>query len=231
MSEKMAFRLAVIAAVAMLAIAAFMGVTAQPCQPLPMSTLTAFELVRSVADLQRIFGMPGDACRADVVSQLDHANTIDMFAYIPAYTAFYALTAHALGRRDRTLGWIAVVLAIGCAVADVFENLAMFHFSAAPDRDSPWMTGLIVSTNAKWVGLAVVTTLCGVMLARRGGFGWLALPLCLAPMLASLWAVAAPDAAGQYLIPGMVVASVLLLAVAVWGSFAKAPVAAGASQS
>ena len=135
MSGKIAFRLAVIAAVAMLAIAAFMGVTAPPCHPLPMSTLTAFELVRSVADLQRIFGMPGDACRADLVNQLDHANTIDMFAYIPAYTAFYALTAHALGRRDRTLGWIAVALAIGCAVADVFENLAMFHFSAAPDQD------------------------------------------------------------------------------------------------
>jgi hypothetical protein len=225
MSAKWAFRLAVISAVVMLSVSTLMVVTAAPCHPLPMSTLTAFELVRSVADLQRIFGVTGDACRADLVSQLDHANVIDTFAYIPAYTGFYALVAFALaaspsGRRNITLGWITIAIALGCAVADVFENVSMFRLSAAPDVASPWLTGLIASTNAKWVGLAVVTTLCGVMLARRGGLWWLAPIACAVPLASSLWALAAPDAAGQYLIPGMVVPSVLLLAVAVWGSLA-----------
>jgi hypothetical protein len=221
MSAMWAFRLAVISAIVMLSVSTLMAVTAAPCHPLPMSTLTAFELVRSAADLQRIFGMPGDVCRADLIAQLDHANLIDSFAYIPAYTAFYALVAFALGRRGGALGWIAIAIALGCAVADVFENISMFQLSAAPDVASPWLTGLIVSTNAKWVGLAIVTTLCGVMLARRGGLWWIALIACAAPLASSLWALAAPDAAGQYLIPGMVVPSVLLLAVAVWGSFAR----------
>lgn len=219
MGATWAFRLAVAAALIMLGVAALMAVTAPPCNPLPMSTLTAFELVRSIADLQRIFGMPGDACRAALVPQLDHANLIDTVAYIPAYTAFFGLTAYALGRRDRTLGWIAVILALGNAVADVFENLGMFALSAAPDETSPWLMGLIVSTNAKWIGLAVVTTLCGVMLARRGGFGMAALIACAAPLVSSIWALIAPDAAGQYLIPGMTIASVLLLGVAAVGSF------------
>lgn len=168
MSATWALRLAVISAFAMLGISTLMTVRAPPCHPLPMSTLTAFELVRSVADLQRIFGMPGDACRAALVPQLNHANLIDAVAYIPAYTVFFGLTAYALGRSDRALGWIAVILALGNVVANVFENLGMFALSAGPDQSSPWITGLIVSTNAKWIGLAVVTTLCGVMLARRG---------------------------------------------------------------
>jgi hypothetical protein len=184
-----------------------------------MSTLTAFELVRSVDDLQRIFGAPGEACRVALAAELDQANLIDSIAYIPAYAAFYALVLYALGRRDRAIGWIGVALTLGCAVADWIENLAMFRLSAAPDAPSAWLAALMISTNVKWVGLAVVTTLCGVMLARRGGLGGLALLGCAAPLLPSLWAVLAPDAAGQYLIPGMAVASVLLLAVAVIKSF------------
>jgi hypothetical protein len=215
MGARLAFGLGTVAAVAMLAIATLMAVTASPCSPLPMSTLTAFELVRSVGDLQRIFGIPGDACRAALVTQLDHANIIDTFGYIPAYTAFYGLVVYALGRRDRTIGWIAVAIALGCAVADVVENIAMFQLSAAPDAESPWILALMVSTNAKWVGLAIVTTMGGAMLARRGGLGWIALVACAAPLATSLWVVAAPDAAGQYLIPGMTIASVMLLAVAV----------------
>lgn len=222
MGARLAFGLGAAAAVAMLAIATLMAVTAPPCNPLPMSTLTAFELVRSVADLQRIFGMPGDACRAALASQLDHANIIDTFGYIPAYTAFYGLVVYALGRRDGTLGWIAVAIALGCAVADVFENIAMLRLSTAPDAHSPWIMTLMVSTNAKWVGLAVLTTMGGVMLARRGGLGWIALIACAAPLATSLWAVAAPDAAGQYLLPGMTIASVMLLVVAVMGVFRRA---------
>ena len=223
MGERTAFGLGAAAAIAMLAIATLMAVTAPSCNPLPMSTLTAFELVRSVADLQRIFGLPGDACRIALVSQLDHANVIDSFGYIPAYTAFYGLVVYALGRRDRTIGWIAVAIALGCAVADVFENISMFQLSAAPDTQSPWIMALMASTNAKWVGLGVVTTMGGVMLARRGGFGWISMIACAAPLVTSLWAVAAPDAAGQYLIPGMTIASVMLLAVAIVGVFRKAP--------
>ena len=215
MGERTALGLSAVAAVAMLAIATLMAVTAAPCNPLPMSTLTAFELVRSVSDLQRIFGLPGEACRVALVSQLDHANLVDSFGYIPAYTAFYGLAVYALGRRDRTIGWIAVAIALGCAIVDGFENFSMFQLSAAPDTQSPWIMALVVSTNAKWVGLAGVTTLAGVMLARRGGFGWIALIACAAPLVTSLWAVVAPDAAGQYLIPGMTISSVMLLAVAV----------------
>jgi len=221
MSEKLAFRLAVIAAMAMLAIGAQMAVTALPCRELPMPALTAFELARNVDDLQRVFGLAGEACRAPITAQLDHANVLDAVAYIPAYTAFYALVLFGLGRRDKTIGWAGVAIALACAVADWIENAAMFQLSAAPDELSGWLLVLMISTNLKWVGLAVATTLGGVMLWRRGGLWRLALVACAVPLPVSLWALAAPDAAGSWLVPGMAVASVMLLAVAVWGSFAR----------
>ena len=112
MTTKWIFRLAVIAAALMLAVIPFMAITAAPCNPLPMSTLTAFELVRTTAEVQRILGLAGETCRAALASQLDHANIVDTFAYIPAYTAFYCLTALALGAHTRGLGRITVILAI-----------------------------------------------------------------------------------------------------------------------
>ena len=108
MGERTAFGLGAAAAIAMLAIATLMAVTAPSCNPLPMSTLTAFELVRSVADLQRIFGLPGGACRIALVTQLDHANVIDSFGYIPAYTAFYGL--------------VVVIICFGLVAKAVEEN-------------------------------------------------------------------------------------------------------------
>lgn len=217
MGAKWAFRLAVIAAIAMLAISALMSVTAPPCNPLPMSTLTAFELVRTDADLQRIFGEAGAACRIDLVTQLDHANLIDSVAYIPAYAAFYALVLYALGRRDRVLGWMGVGVILVCALADWVENYSMFELSARPS-ESAALGILQLSTSIKWVGLAVGTTIAGLMLARRSRFGWAALIACAAPLGTSIWSLAAPDAAGQYLIPGMTIASLMLLAIAVVGS-------------
>ena len=106
---------------------------------------------------------------------------------------------------------------IGTNTLDVIarhpDRFGVFALSAAPDEASPWLMGLIVSTNAKWTGLAIVTTLCGVMLARRGGLGWLALIACAAPLVSSIGALIAPDAMGQYLITGMTAASVVLLGV------------------
>jgi len=218
MGEKWAFRLAVIAAIAMLGVTTLLTIAAPPCHPLPMSTILAFELARSVEDLQLIFGQPGEACRAALVPQVDQLNTIDIIGYIPTYTLFYGLTAYALGRRDRALGWLTVAIAIVSGLADVAENTALFSLSAAPDAPSPWIPALIVATHIKWVGLAVVTALCGLMLARRGGLGWVLGIACALPLVPAIWAVISPAGGGPYMMPAMVIASVALLGVGIVGA-------------
>ncbi|MBI1360455.1 MAG: hypothetical protein GC155_09275 [Alphaproteobacteria bacterium] len=221
MTARIAFRFALLAAAVMLAVTPLFGLTVPSCAPLPMPPLMAFELARSVADLQRIFGMAGDICRAPLVAQLNQANIVDTIVYIPAYTAFYALTLYALGRRDRAIGYAGVAVALACAIADWTENTSLFQLSAAPDTPSVWLSVLMVGANIKWVGLAVATTLGGVMVWRRGGLGWLAFFPCALPLGVSIWALVAPDAAGRWLAPGMVVASVVFLMIAGVGAFGK----------
>jgi hypothetical protein len=220
MSERTAFRLALVAAVAMLAAGAFMGVR-EPCQPLPMSAMIAFELARSPADLNRIFDTGEEGCGTEIARQLEHANMLDTFAYVPAYAAFFVLVLYALGRRDKALGWTGIVLVLVCAIADLVENAAMFGITYGLGAADDPLAMLIVATNVKWIGLAIATTLAGAMLWRRGGLGWVGFLACAIPLPVSVWALIAPDAAGRYLIPGMAAASVMLLAVAVWGSIAK----------
>jgi hypothetical protein len=209
MTSKWVFWLIVVAAVAMVAVSPFMEITAPRCNQLGMPPLTAFELVRSVADLQRIFGMPGDACRAAMIAQLDHANVLDTFAFIPAYAVFYVLMAWDTGKYHG-LKWPTITLALICAGADVVENAAMFQLSKAPDEASPWLTTLIVATNVKWVGLAVVTALCGLMRARMGKLGRQLFPYTLAPLASSLVALVAPNAAGIFMVPAMMMATLAL---------------------
>lgn len=218
MKARFDYVLALAFAALMVIAAAFMPVSAPPCNPLPMSPMIALELARSADDLHRIFGDSDAVCGVTLAAQLDHANIIDTFAYIPAYAGFFAFVAFALGRRHRLLGSIATVLVIVSAIADVCENIGMFNLSSLPENAQPWLTLLIVSTNIKWIDLAVTTTLCGLMVARRGGLWLAALPVCALPLAPSLWAAADPDAAGQYLLPGMIIASLCLLLIATWGA-------------
>lgn len=215
------FRLAVAGALAMLASIPFLGVAAAPCNPLPMSPMIAFELVRTVEDIQFLLGLPGDACRMALAQQLDHANLVDTFAYIPAYVAFFAFAALGLGARSRMLGRGTALLAVICGVADVAENMGMLALSATPEDPGLWLTVLIVATNVKWVGLGVVTTLCGLMLARRGGMWRFLAPICAAPLAIAIWAVAAPQAAGPYLLSGMTIASLPILTACIAGALRR----------
>lgn len=209
---------ALVAAAVMLAAVPFMAVTAQPCHPLPMSPVMALELLRTPADLERILGGHLDECRLALGPQLEKSTLVDTFLYIPAYTAFFVLFARAAGKQTRMIALAAMGLAVASALADVGENVAMLQLISPVNRPEDWLPLLIFSTNFKWIGLALMTTLCGWMVARRGGLWMIALPLCVVPIGTSLWALADPNAAGQYLLPGMTVASVCLLLVAIWGA-------------
>ncbi|HEV7690918.1 MAG TPA: hypothetical protein VGO52_08855 [Hyphomonadaceae bacterium] len=223
MSAKWAFGLALVFLFAASVVAlGFMQVKAKPCdETLTLSPMIAFELAQTRTDLEQIFGTPGVECKSEVAGQLHTANLFDTLGYIPGYTAFYLLMAFALGRRDQMLGGIAMALALGCGVADLIENTAMFQLS--PVLKSPdWLTVLRISTSIKWIGLGVVTTLGGVMLARRSGWwGWLGLAICIVPLAASLWVLGVSKEAGDYLVPAILLGTAPLAVAAIVGIISK----------
>jgi hypothetical protein len=228
----MAFVLAFVALVAMGVAVAFMQVKGAPCGKLPdwlfmnrqIAPVMALELAQTPADLEQIFGKPEAQCDSKgITGDLHHATLVDTFAYIPAYAAFYALVAYALRRDRKVLGWIAMSLAVGCAVADLCENRAIFLLM---DTRSylDWLPLLMVATNIKWIGLAVVTALCGLMLPKQDKLDWLrwlGVAICFAPLPVSLWALAAPKVVGEWLLWVTVFGAVPLGVTAIAGSLSQ----------
>lgn len=107
-----------------------------------------FELARSHADLEAVFGPVGSECRPKVIAALDAVNTVDVWLFIPAYTAFVAFAALFLsGGELRPFAWGAIAFAIVAAGADYIETLNLLAYT--PDL-MPSIERLAQSSTAAW---------------------------------------------------------------------------------
>lgn len=163
-ARKTAYRASLIAGIGVLILTFFFGALLGPvkvCGPLPANyqPIVAFELARSVTDLQAIFGAAPGECRDKIAARMDLTNRIDCFFYIPLYGAFVILYLLGARWRNPRLGNIAVAIAAIACVGDYFENLSLFHLSSNPDVASGWLTALAYTTGVKWVGLGIASVL------------------------------------------------------------------------
>lgn len=140
-----------------------------------------FEFARSPADLDTIFGAVGSACRDPRIAALDAINTVDVWAFIPAYTAFVSFAAMFLSAGVlRPLAWAAIAVAVTALGADYVETLNLLAYT--PDLAPP-PARLIESSTAAWIkffclGLngLLLAALCFTATPRRPILGAL---LCL----------------------------------------------------
>jgi hypothetical protein len=193
-----------------------------PCGDLPKSypTIIAFELARSVPDVQQIFGTANDACRAALVKQVDFINWIDVFAFIPLYTAFLVFFFLGMRGRNRTVANLGAVLMIVAALGDCAENTALFHISAAPDS-AAWLPWLIVATSVKWLLLGVGGALGANLLSKGRGFDYVLAALCLVSLIAPIAAVVDPHAYGPFVSNGITISWLVFLFVDIRASFSR----------
>jgi hypothetical protein len=108
-----------------------------------------FELARTHADLDAVFGPIGSDCRPKVIAALDAVNTVDVWLFIPAYTAFVVFAAMFLsGGELRPLTWAAIAAAFFALGADYVETLNLLAYTLdltpAPER-------LLESSSAAWI--------------------------------------------------------------------------------
>lgn len=225
-ASQTAYRVALVAGIALLAmtVLSLFQAPVVPCGGLPGNypPIIAFELARSVADLQAIFGAANDACRGVVAERMDQINRIDCLFYIPVYGAF--LVFFFLGARkhnSKLARFAASIVVIACA-ADYLENACLFHMSANPDSAWSRLTLLFFATNVKWIGLGIAGVLGGILLKVRMGKLWpLIVALCSLGALASLMALPSPAIAGPYLSPAFAAGWVVFLLIAAYESFGK----------
>ena len=203
-AQKSAYRSSLIAGLGVL-ILTFSGALLEPvkvCGPLPASypPIIAFELARSVTDLQAIFGAAGGECRDKIVARMDLTNRIDCFFFIPLYGAFVIL--YLLGARSRNprLGNLAVAIGAVACVGDYFENLCLFHLSANPDVASGWLTGLEWTTGVKWMGLGIAGAIGGYLAdIRIAALGFIVRLAGALGLLGATAATISPATFGPYL--------------------------------
>jgi hypothetical protein len=97
-----------------------------------VSALLAYQLSRTPADIEAVFGAAGDPCRAGMITAMDRANTVDLVGFIPTYSAFLACFFLALMRAGAgvvaRVGLAAVVATLGF---DVLETSTQSHITRA----------------------------------------------------------------------------------------------------
>lgn len=171
----------------------FMPAVTQVYAPGEMApALSAFQRAETMADLQSVLGNPPNV---RVVAAMDAINTLDLYAFIPAYAVFLIACAAMLGGGLQTrVAWPAIAFALLGAAADVGETFQQLHVTAnwqlAHERlpIAPWHW-------AKYTLLALngvaVAAICFLSVNKRWVLGVLALaPL---PLVAAAWlAVSSP---------------------------------------
>ncbi len=113
-----------------------------------------YEFADDAGDLTAIFGPPESECRPKVVAALDAVNTLDVWLFIPAYTAFVVLAAMFLSAgalRPWTFAAIGAAL-LACA-ADYVETINLLAYT--PDL-SPTLESFATSSTAAWTKFAAL---------------------------------------------------------------------------
>jgi hypothetical protein len=203
MHPRAAFRISFAAGLLVLAVTLF-SITQEsvrPCGNLPQNyaPIIAFELARSSADLDAIFGNEADrsdsSCRALVVEAMDAINWVDVLVYIPVYGVFMAFFFLGMRARHAALGTLGFRIAVLAALGDYAENACLMNLTPQLDPASIWFALLPWATGIKWLGLGVAGAIAAAIYVKSSGArGWnyLAALACAAAFLSTVAAIAVP---------------------------------------
>jgi hypothetical protein len=165
MHPRAAFRISFAAGLLVLAVTLFSATQApvQPCGNLPQNyaPIIAFELARSAADLEAIFGTQ-EPCRSEVIGRMDAINLVDVLVYIPVYGVFMASFFLGMRTRNPSLGRLGFRVAVVAALGDFAENACLMNLTPQLDPTSTWFTLLPWATGIKWLGLGVAAAIAAV---------------------------------------------------------------------
>lgn len=232
MHPRAAFRISFAAGLLVLAVTLF-SVAQQPVRPcgnLPQNytPIIAFELARSAADLEAVFGTQ-EPCRSAVVERIDAANLVDVLVYIPAYGVFMAFFFLGMRARHASLGTLGFRIAVVAALGDYAENACLMNLTPQLDPASVWFALLPWATGIKWLGLGAAAALAAAIYVKSSSarlWNSLAALLCAAASLSTVAAIVMPSMFGPFVGLGVALSWLVYLMTA--GSSAFRPVAGAA---
>lgn len=147
--------------------------------------VSEFQRAATPADLAAVFGAPADPAK---LAAMDAVNTLDLYAFVPAYALFLAAAAIMLGGLRNAWTWAGVGFALIGAGADAVETWKQLQLTAdlenaaahLPIAPWHWLKYGALALN----GLAVAA-LCFTAAPRRWMLGVVA--LAPAPLVAAAY--------------------------------------------
>lgn len=136
-----------------------------------LGSIIAFELVRTPADVQALFGT--GSCTEPFVAAMRHATWVDALLFIPAYTAFLVCALLALRGYGGSLASIGIAAVGAAAVFDQIEGFWLFMIMDGLPGTQGEINWLIPAVRSKFALLGIGAICAGVLLTRHRGMGYL----------------------------------------------------------
>lgn len=181
----------------------------------------AFEFAGGQADLEAIFGFYTDPQQVSRLAAMRTGNERD-YLYMLLYAGFLGGGCVALWRELRLRALLAAaILPITAAISDAYENYLLFDIQAAFTLGdySPAMASLPYPVAAKFLLLAATNVMIGAGATRLGRWWALSGTLAILAAIPAVMAIITPAAFAWVLIPSTAAGWILLLALAVAGSW------------
>ncbi|BBB11058.1 hypothetical protein [Sphingopyxis sp. FD7] len=181
----------------------------------------AFEFAGGQADLEAIFGVESDPQQVARLAAMRTGNERD-YLYMLLYAGFLGGGCIALWRELRLRALLAAtLLPLAAALCDAYENWLLFDIQAAFTAGdySPAMASLPYPVAAKFVLLALTNVAIGAAATQLGRWWALFGLLAILAAIPTAMAIITPAAFAWTLIPSAAAGWLLLLALAVAGSW------------
>jgi hypothetical protein len=136
----------------------FLGITASPsvCGNGDLPPTLAFQLARSPADLDSIFGASASYCRYDLVQGMKLGTKIDLFIFIPVYSAFLGVILAILNRQKSTIAIILGATLVATVAGDLTETITQLQILDNIEAGPNFLVRLMIGNVTKTAGLALL---------------------------------------------------------------------------
>jgi hypothetical protein len=142
--------------------------TCDGAQP-PGGALMAYQLSRTPAEIEAVFGREGDPCRPGMIAAMDRANRVDLIGFIATYNAFLAFFFLALLRAGAgNIARAGLVAVLATALFDGLETATQLYITGSLPGSGMALMLLTIGSRGKFLGLAFVSLCAGAAMIGRG---------------------------------------------------------------
>ncbi|MBN8608486.1 MAG: hypothetical protein J0L81_16330 [Caulobacterales bacterium] len=148
----------------------------------------AFQRSTTLADLAVVFGDPANSA---IVAAMDAINTLDLYAFIPAYTLFLIAAAFMLGAgKSPQLMWAAIAAGVLGAGADAVETFQQLRLTADYQNAAAHLPLIAPAHWVKYFGLGACAALFGALCFTGARKRWIigVLAMLTLPLVAAAFA-------------------------------------------